>query len=224
MISTLKQAAHRVLSPWLHRYPEPQLQTDRLYLYLDTLYRTRSIPGAVVEVGCFQGGTAVYASRFLRRINCNRRYLCIDTFDGFPQDQFAKDIELGTSPSLARGFSGNSESLVRKLLDQWGCQSVELLKGDIVALDESQLPDEIAVALFDVDIAEPTEAAARKIVPRMAEGGIILVDDCDQIPFKGARRALEKIAPSAEYKFGMGIVSTPTTESRSHLLDRQSCT
>jgi O-methyltransferase len=119
MISALRQTAHRALSPWLYRYPEPQLQADRLYLYLDTLYRMRDLPGAVVEVGCFQGGTAVYASRFLKRIDCERRYLCIDTFDGFPQSQFANDVELGTSPALAQAFSGNSESLVRKLLVQW---------------------------------------------------------------------------------------------------------
>ena len=207
MIAALKRAAHKSLSPWLYRNPEPQLQTDRLYLYLDTLYKTRDVPGAIVEVGCFQGGTATYAFRFLKRINCEREYLCVDTFSGFPQDQFEEDVKLGTSNALAKGFSGNSQAFVRKLLDQWDCPSIKLLEADIVALEAARLPDKIAVALIDVDIAKPTEAALLKILPKMSAGGIILVDDCDQIPFKGARQATEKIAPKAEYRFGMGIIS-----------------
>jgi O-methyltransferase len=210
----LRNSIHIALSGWLHRGPEPQLQTDRLYLYLDTLYQTREIPGAVVEVGCFQGGTAVFASRFLRRINCERRYVCIDTFGGFPKSQFAKDVELGTGQHLANGFSANSEPLVQKLLNQWGCQEIELIKADIAALNESRLPEEIAVALIDVDIAEPTDAALRKIMPRMSTGGVVLVDDCDQVPFKGARIAVEKICQSVEYRFGMGIINSQHRQTR----------
>ena len=38
MVSAVKRRLHVALSPWIYRYPEPQLQADRLYLYLDTLY------------------------------------------------------------------------------------------------------------------------------------------------------------------------------------------
>lgn len=134
-------------------------------------------------------------------------YLCIDTFSGFPENQFARDVEIGTGRHLANAFSGNSLSLVRKLLDQWGCREIELLKDDIGQLSTTWLPEQIAVALIDVDIAEPTEAALRKLMPRMSEGGIILVDDCDRIPFMGARVAVEKAAPGAEYKFGMAVIN-----------------
>src|SRR5581483_4350510 len=155
MIAALKRSAHQAFSRWLYRSPEPQLQTERLYLYLDTLYQTRNIAGAIVEVGCFQGGTAAYAFRFLKRIHCERRYMCIDTFAGFPKDQFAEEVKLGTSETLIKGFSGNSKPFVRKLLNQWGCSEVELLQSDIVKLDDSQLPHKIAVALIDVDLAGP---------------------------------------------------------------------
>jgi len=209
MISAVKRRLHVALSPWIYRYPEPQLQADRLYLYLDTLYKTRHLSGTIVEIGCYQGGTAVYACRFLRRINCERHYICIDTFAGFPKSQFAEEVKLGTSASLADAFSVNSEAFVKKLLIQWGCPSIDLLKADVVTMDESILPDKIAVALIDVDIAEPTEAALRKIMPRMAQGGVILVDDCDLLPYKGARMATKKVAPHVQFKFGMGVVEMP---------------
>lgn len=68
----------------------------------------------------------------------------------------------------------------------------QLFQADIVVLEAARLPDKVAVALIDVDIAKPTEAALLKILPKMSAGGMILVDDCDQIPFKGARQATDK--------------------------------
>jgi|SRR5579872_805493 len=215
MMAALKRSAHKTFSRWLYRNPEPQLQTERLYLYLDTLYQTRNIPGAIVEIGCYQGATAAYASRFLKRIHCERRYICIDTFAGFPEDQFAEEVKLGTSTELREGFSWNSKPFVRKLLNQWGCSAVELLQSDIAKLEDSQLPDKIAAALIDVDLAGPTEAALLKVLPRMSAGGMVLVDDCDQVVYQGAKLATEKIAPEAEYKFGMGVITLPNARKSS---------
>ena len=215
MIAKIKTSIKHVLSRWLYRHPAPSLKTERLYLYLDALYQTRNLSGAVVEVGCFQGGTTAFAHRFLQAIGCPRRYVCVDTFGGFPKRQFTEDEKLGTESFLASAFSANSKSLVRKILDRWGCSSVELIQADIVMLDDSLLPEKIAVALIDVDIAEPTFTALKKIAPRMVSGGFILIDDCDMASFKGARIATEKFAPNAQYEFGMGIISIPSTQEQS---------
>jgi len=212
--STAKTAIKRALAPWRYPQPSPQLNVERLYLYLDSLYKTRSIPGAIVEVGCFQGGTAAFAHRFLSGIGVKRRYLCIDTFGGFPQDQFAADADLGTEQFLEQSFSANSQKLVRKLLDMWNCPDVELLQADIVQLPADQLPNQVAAALIDVDIAAPTKAALEKIIPCMTPGGIILIDDCDMAGFKGARIATEQVAPQATYQFGMGIVTVQNSASK----------
>jgi predicted O-methyltransferase YrrM len=82
-----------------------------------------------------------------------------------------------------------------------------LLQADVVKLSAEQLPEQIVVALIDVDIADPTDVALRKIIPRMVPGGMILVDDCDSAGFKGARVATERVAPSARYELGMGVIS-----------------
>jgi len=212
MIAGIKTLVKSVFRLWLYRDPAPNLKTERLYLYLHTLYETRNIPGSIVEIGCFQGATAAYAHRFLKAIHCDRDYLCVDTFGGFPQEQFAEDRKLGTASFLEPAFSANSKSLVRNLLNQWGCASIQLHQADVVHLDTSVLPEKIAVALLDVDLAEPTTAALEKIMPRMAPGGVILIDDCDLAGFKGARIATERFAPNAQYKFGMGIIFVPNAK------------
>jgi O-methyltransferase len=209
MNKSLKTLLKRAFYPWLYPQPMPYLKKERLYLYLDTLYATRNVPGAVVEIGCFHGATAAYAHGFLRGIECPRVYLCVDTFGGFPERQFAEDVKLGTTPFRRLTFSANSKSLVRKLLNHWGCQSIELLQADVVHLDAEALPEKIAVALIDVDLVEPTTAALLKIMPRMAPGGVILVDDCDLAHYKGARIATERVAPNAQFRFGMGIICIP---------------
>jgi hypothetical protein len=97
-----------------------------------------------------------------------------------------------------------------------GFDSVELIRGDNVRLPESALPDEICVALLDVDLTEPILAGLRKLHPRLVSGGVILVDDCD--PAVGliewpARKAYAWFCAEAGvpevYDTGLGIVARP---------------
>ena len=201
------------LIPLLYRRPVPELPPERLYLLLDALTRTKALPGAVVEVGCFQCGTSAWAYRMLQALGLPRQYLCIDTFGGFVEAQFSHDVEVGTAASRRDGFRVNSPEFVRRLLDHWGVSGIELLASDIVTLSESRLPGEIAVALLDVDLDAPTYAALEKIYPRLARGGIILVDDCGDDaanPFRGARigyqRFMRERGLPERFAFGMGVI------------------
>src|SRR6187401_2181002 len=96
--------------------PSPVLQPERLYLYLDALWRTRQLSGAVVEVGCYRGGTTLTANKFVERIGSSRPYLAIDTFSGFDATQFDVDAKHGTATSLRSAFSDNSFAHVRAAL------------------------------------------------------------------------------------------------------------
>jgi len=209
----IRERLKRLLAPIRYPQPVPELGVDRLYLYLDTLWHTRQIAGAVVEVGCFQCGTSAWAYRFLDEIGSARAYVCVDTFAGFVDEQFAGDVRLGTRASYRRGFKENSAALVRQLLDQWQCPSIELLEADIVALQPDRLPQQIAVALVDVDLDEPTFAALEKIYARLVPGGVVLVDDCSDAPtnpFRGARVGYERFVRGhglpERFAFGMGRV------------------
>ncbi len=186
--------------PILYRHPPTQLSPDRLYIYLDALWRTRNVPGAILEVGCFLGGTAAMAAAFLRNTDQSRQYIANDTFCGFVGDHVTRDINHGTRKTARKSFSRNSIALTRKILDRFGAQEVQLLKGDIASLPAAQLPQTIAVCLVDVDLEIPVGVALEKVYPLVAPGGIILVDDVVSDSFFGAGIAYHNFCQNRSIK------------------------
>ena len=204
----MRRYAPRLLYP----VPTSSLQPERLYAYLDALWQRRRLEGAIVEVGCWLGGTSAIASKMLTRTGYPHRYLAIDTFGGFVPEQFAHDQDLGTPASHRATFDGNSVDMVRRLLDHWGAPNVELVQADIASLAGDQLPECIAVCLVDVDLEIPVYEALSRAFPRLASGGIILVDDCAEgTSWVGACAGYSKftreIGASERFLMGMGVLS-----------------
>lgn len=211
LVGAVRVAARRVRARLFTRKPEAVLQPERLYLYLDALWKRRDLPGAVVEIGCYRGGTSLLASRFLRRSGFPRRYIAYDTFGGFVADQFHADVKLGTPGDFRRHFADNSLALVRRSLDRYDGKEIELVQGDIATLPDSALPDQIAVALVDVDLDIPVHRALERVLPRMVKGGIIFVDDCpENYSWAGARvgytRFVDAMHLPERYSMGLGII------------------
>lgn len=207
----LKRMGRTALAPLLYRYPPSSLVPERLYVFLHYLLETRDVPGPIVEVGCCLGGTAIIAKRMLKGLGVDKPYICIDTFDGFVGEQFATDIALGTPAKDKTLFSGNSKELVAKILRQHHCGDVKLVQGDIIALPDRALPNECSVVLVDVDLTEPTYVALKRFLPRMAPGGILLVDDCSEVTSWKARIGYSRLCGEEgreeRYLHGMGILT-----------------
>ena len=209
----LKKIARSALAPLLYRYPPFTLAPERLYLFLHHLIETRDVPGAVVEIGCNLGGTAIVARKMLRRLDMNKRYICIDTFDGFVDSQFAADTAHGTPAHDRTMFSGNSRVLVGKIMDHHGVDDVTLIEGDITALPEADLPEACSVVLIDVDLTEPTLVSLQRFWPRVVSGGMILVDDCAEHSSWKARVAYTRFCEAEGltpiFRYGMGLLVKP---------------
>ena len=209
----LKRIARQALVPLLYRYPPFALTPERLYLFLHHLVETKDVPGAVVEIGCNLGGTAVIAKQMMNRLGIDKPYICIDTFDGFVEEQFAADVALGTPAGDETMFSGNSRVLVGKIMDQHGCDDVTLIEGDVTTLPDGDLPDVCSVVLDDVDLTEPTLVSLERFWPRLSKGGVILVDDCAEHSSWKARIAYERFCATLGlapvYRFGMGVLVKP---------------
>ncbi|GAB2825937.1 hypothetical protein GCM10027176_32940 [Actinoallomurus bryophytorum] len=200
----------RALARWLYRRPLSQLSPERLYLWSQALIETADVPGAVVEIGCASGGTSAHCDQLLRNIGVRKRYVAIDTFNGFVPEQFDHDAERGTPEAVRHGFAASSHGLVRQILRQLGAPDVELIRADIVTMAPEALPPEISAVLVDVDLSQPVHAALRKVWPLMAPGGMVLVDDCDpHTKFRardGFQRFCADFALPEEYAYGMGVL------------------
>jgi len=207
----LKRMTREALVPLLYRYPPFVLAPERLYLYMHHLIQTKDVPGAVVEIGCNLGGTAVIAKRMLDRLDVKKTYVCIDTFDGFVSEQFETDAALGTPTKDQNLFSGNSRALVAKIMQRHGCDDVDLVQGDVTQVPDEELPEQCSGVLLDVDLTEPTYIALQRFWPRMAPGGFILVDDCQdggswKARFGYSAFCRENGCPE-HYMYGMGILT-----------------
>jgi O-methyltransferase len=192
------------------RPPAPELRPERLYAYLDALWRRRDLDGSIVEIGCFRGGTTRFAVSLLQRTHSQKLYVCIDTFTGFVDKQFDDDTRHGTEPRLRSGFRRNSVILFEKLMAYYGC-TVKVIQGDIATISDALLPDEVSVSLIDLDLEIPVYEALRRMYPRLVKGGILLVDDCDEAEgYPGAkagyRRFVSDYGLDERYFMGMGIV------------------
>jgi O-methyltransferase len=212
----LKRMARSALVPMIYRYPPFALAPERLYLFLHHLIETRDIAGPVVEIGCNLGGTAIIAKRMLQGLGISKPYICIDTFDGFIDEQFATDEALGTPANVHYLFSGNSKRLVTKILRRHGCIDVELRQGDITTLPADALPDGCSMVLVDVDLTEPTYVALKRFWPRMSLGGVMLIDDCaENSGWKtriGYVRFCRELGLPESYHFDMGLVTKPALQ------------
>jgi O-methyltransferase len=201
-------------APLVLRTPVSGLATMRLYAYLDELNRTKDVEGAVVEVGTHLAGTSALAHRFLRQIGVERRYVCVDTFSGFVRSQFADDVDVGVPAAHRNLFANNSVALVRQLLKLYDTEEIELIEADVCTMNLDELPSQVAVALIDVDLTGPIRASLDALYPRMAPGGVILVDDCPEVTsWVGARqeylRWVVEHGLEPDFAFGFGRIVVP---------------
>jgi O-methyltransferase len=131
-----------------------------------------AVPGAILEVGVWRGGTgALLADRAARLGISGRVYLC-DTWQGVvktgPMDIYYHDGKHGDA----------SREVVDNLVRRLSLKNVELLEG--------VFPDDTAHAIsdqhlrfvhIDVDVYRSANDVFRWVWPRLSSGGIVVFDD-----------------------------------------------
>jgi O-methyltransferase len=200
------------LAPILYRYPPYGSHPAGIGVFLHELLVRQDVPGDIAEVGCSMGGTACIASSAARIYSPDKTYTCFDTFSGFVEEHVATDIGHGTPETVRKSYRHNSPILVRRILDMHSCQDVRIVVGDITKIDDSKFSDKYSVVLLDVDLSEPIYIALTRFYPRLSNGGIILVDDCREVPGQqwkaslGFKRFCQEIGCPAEIRNGFGVV------------------
>jgi hypothetical protein len=110
----------------------------------------------------------------LNSIGLEKRYICIDTFGGFTPEDIAEERARRNAAPLTN-FRTNSSTWFERTMELNRVERVEVVKGDI---SEIELPvDKVSFCLIDVDLYRPVLAALEKVWPRLADGGVLVVDD-----------------------------------------------
>lgn len=207
MLRAAKLAIKNAVRPLIYRFPPIMIRPERLLLWKQAVIDTRETEGEIIEVGCYLGGTSAVTAVMMRNVGIDKKYTVYDTFSGFIDNHVKAD----DADSLKDHFSVNSPELTRWVLDRHGGHNVAIIKGDITALPDTDLPEKISACLLDVDLSEPIHLGLRRIYRRLSSGGIVLVDDCEEECWYKARHGYENFMKEIDqppvYKYGMGILA-----------------
>jgi O-methyltransferase len=161
----------------------------RLYELWDLTGQLSDLPGDILEVGVWRGGSGcLMATRSKRSDSGARVYLC-DTFSGVAKAGVADPLYSGGE------HADTSADLVLALARHMALDNVEILSG--IFPDETGdavLERRFKLCHLDVDVYESTLAAAEWIWPRLVEGGVIVVDDYGGDQMDGVQRAVNEVA------------------------------
>jgi O-methyltransferase len=148
------------------------------------------IPGAIVECGVWRGGSMMAVARMLLDLGQTDIDLYLfDTFEGMPEPT-EKDVcwTGSTAEVLLAREPKEEESLLRARapIDHvhhavhsvpYPASKIHFVKGKVEDTIPGQAPSQIALLRLDTDWYESTKHELVHLYPRLAVGGVLILDD-----------------------------------------------
>jgi hypothetical protein len=160
------------------------------------------IEGAVVECGVWRGGSSMAAALMLAELGQTARELYLfDTFEGMSEpgelDRRSRDAAaaaelLASSGREAKVWAYSPLDEVRRNLGSTGypMARVSFVQGKVEDTIPARAPETIALLRLDTDWYESTRHELEHLFPRLASGGVLIIDDYGA--WEGARRAVDE--------------------------------
>lgn len=165
------------------------------------------IAGDVVECGCFKGHSTWLIAERLHMAGWPGRFFVFDSFEGGLSHKVAADRAANgdTRPAREAEQKAHFESsldAVDELLRPY--PFVSLHKGWIPSVFDTVAglaERRFALVHIDVDLYEPTRDTLAWFGPRMAPGGVIVIDDYGSANFPGSKTAVDEFRAQARPTF-----------------------
>jgi len=169
----------------------------------------RGIPGAFAECGVWRGGSVLAMILVLQELGASERDVFLfDTFDGMPAPsgrdatasigQPASEIWEAARSDPAHPWRETfdprliGEEAVRETVLGTGypAERVHLVRGPVEETLPSRAPQQIALLRLDTDWYQSTRHELEQLYPRLATGGVLIVDDYGH--WQGCREAVDE--------------------------------
>ncbi len=164
-------------------------------MWLEFIMNTENLEGDILELGAYKGGMTLISADFLQNISSRRKIYACDSFTGIPyEDKFSN-----VKNSKGR-FGDTSKEYVQKKVQKFNLvEKVELISGLFEDTLYQKLSEhKFSVVLLDCDVYDATKFALDFAYPRLAENGIIMLDDYERAyaekPLWGATKAINEFA------------------------------
>jgi hypothetical protein len=162
----------------------------------------RGIPGSFVECGVWKGGSMMATALTLMEEGDTARELYLfDTFEGMSAPTEADRTADGTLASVhlerdeeGTGYwcrAGIEEVEANMASTGYPTERIHYLKGPVERTIPEQLPPgQVALLRLDTDWYESTRHELAHLFPKLAPGGVLIVDDYGH--WQGARKAVDE--------------------------------
>jgi len=165
------------------------------------------IEGDIVECGVWRGGSMMAAALTLLESGARRRLHLFDTFAGMPPpaaaDRDLAGVPAATLLAAERRESGSTWAYspladVRANLLSTGYppELIRFVAGRVEETLPAAAPERIAVLRLDTDWYESTRHELEQLYPRLAVGGVLIIDDYGH--WEGARRAVDEFLATSK--------------------------
>jgi O-methyltransferase len=161
----------------------------------------RGVPGAIVECGVWRGGSMMAAALTLLRLDAADRELYLyDTFAGMPPPTDVDTTRSGERAAdlLAEGDEESHIWAIASLADvrdtvlstHYPQERIHFVEGLVEDTLPATAPDQIALLRLDTDWYSSTKHELEQLYPRLAPGGVMILDDYGH--WQGARQAVDE--------------------------------
>jgi hypothetical protein len=190
-----------------HAMPYTMTGGARLQAVIDAVRycERRGVPGAFAECGVWRGGSVLAMILTLQDLGrADRDVYLYDTFEGMtePTEHDVSPYH-PPAPELWQKTRGRiwsklfdpkqvNEQAVRETLSSTGYpdERLHFIRGPVEETIPGAAPDRFALLRLDTDWYESTRHELLHLYPRLADGGILIIDDYGH--WEGARRAVDE--------------------------------
>ena len=187
----------------------PRYNIARFLSHYEIFKNIIDVPGVIVDLGVFRGSSTFTWAK-LCEIFCptdiRKTVIGFDTFTGFAAISKEDGPENPSQDVVAGGYFGGASvekdlNLAQEAMNfdrhLRHINRIEFVKGDVcetIPKFVAEKGDGLRIALLnlDLDLYEPTRVALEYFVPRMARGGIIIVDEYAIDTFGGETKAVDE--------------------------------
>lgn len=180
-----------------HQLISKQIRPDELLVLLSELKKVieNEVEGDVVELGCYEGTSALFFARLIKELKSDKKLWLYDSFEGLPE-KTSEDAS-AAGEAFKGGELRASKARLAKNFVKAGLKIPEIKRAWFYELDPGDLPTQICFAFLDGDFYESIKDSLKLVVPLMSKGGVIIVDDYQNLALPGSAQAVDEFVAQA---------------------------
>ena len=170
----------------------------RCYMVCWAAFYCRNLPGDYVECGVNKGGMSRAAMHYMGFTpETKRKFYLFDTYEGTPQHCLRPD-------ETNRNIYDECYEEVQKNFKDFS--NVVIVKGEVPQSLSQVNIEKIAYLSLDMNAIGPEMAATEFFWPKLSPGGLIVLDDYNNIGHEPQKRGFDEFCASK----GIKVMSLPT--------------